>query len=420
MDRLDRALARSDRHHDTVAVLFLDLDNFKVVNDSLGHQIGDQLLKEIGGRLLECVRPDDTVARLGGDEFTIVLEQVEGSSTAVEVAECIARRLQEPLVLGGHEVVTSASIGIALSRGQDRPDSLLRDADLAMYRAKAGGKAAYAIFDHTMNARAMQRLELESELRHAVERGELRVYYQPIMELTTGRLGEVEALVRWEHPRRGLVSPADFIPIAEETGLILPLGRWVLAEACRQVRAWQSEQPAEAPIILGVNLSARQFQSPDLVADIATVLDETGLPASSLKLEITESVMMSDAETTSSTLRRLKQLGVGLAVDDFGTGYSSLAYLQHFPIDVLKIDRSFVDRLGHDQEADAIVRAIITLARTLNMSVTGEGIETSQQMARLRALGCDLGQGYLIARPGDGETTWPRIAESIAEPAPVA
>ncbi len=411
MDRLDRALTRSDRTHDSVAVLFLDLDNFKVINDSLGHQIGDQLLLEMARRLQQCVRPEDTVARIGGDEFTIILEKVAGLGDAIHIAERIATLLHEPVRVSSHEFVTTFSIGIAMSRGQDTSDGLLRDADLAMYRAKTSGKSKYAVFDHTMNASAMKRLEIETELRRAIEHNELRVFYQPLMVLDTGRLSEVEALVRWEHPQRGLISPADFIPIAEETGLILPIGRWVLAEACRQVRAWQIEQPSAPPIILGVNLSARQFQSPELVDDITRVLLETGLPASSLKLEITESVMMNDADTTSSTLVRLKQLGVGLAVDDFGTGYSSLAYLQRFPLDVLKIDRSFVERLGRDAEGDAIVRAIITLARNLNMSVTAEGIESPEQMARLREFGCDLGQGFLIARPGAGEVTWGRLAD---------
>jgi diguanylate cyclase (GGDEF)-like protein/PAS domain S-box-containing protein len=400
MDRLEHALACADRRNASVAVMFLDLDNFKVVNDSLGHQIGDELLIAVATRLATCLRSQDTAARIGGDEFTILLEDVASMSDVLLVADRITEQFQQPFMLEGHEIYTSTSIGIALSTpGKDQPGGLLRDADIAMYRAKSRGKAHYEVFDHTMNSRAMERLELETDLRRAIERNEFRVYYQPIVQLDTNKIVEVEALVRWEHPRRGLVAPAQFIPLAEETGLILPIGKWVLEEACRQVQQWQTEYPETEPLVVSVNLSARQFQHPRLAAEIAETLFHTGLDPAHLKLEITESVMMQDAKATIGTLWELKELGIQLAVDDFGTGYSSLAYLKRFPIDILKIDRSFVDRLGRDPEDTAIVRAVITLAKTLNLAVTGEGIETIEQVLQLQALGCERGQGYYFAKP---------------------
>jgi diguanylate cyclase (GGDEF)-like protein/PAS domain S-box-containing protein len=400
IDRLEHALVRADRKQGTVAVLFLDLDNFKVINDSLGHQLGDQLLIAASKRLQACLRLQDTVARLGGDEFTILLEDIAGVSDAIHVAERIMDQFQAPFTFGEHEVYTTTSIGIALSTlGLDRPGGLLRDADLAMYRAKNRGKAQYEVFDRSMNSYAMERLELETDLRRAIERSEFRVHYQPVVLLESSRIVEVEALVRWEHPRRGMVSPAQFIPLAEETGLILPIGRWVLEEACRQMRAWQMQYPSEPPLMISVNLSARQFQHPKLVEDIADILQDTRLDPASLKLEITESVMMQDAKATIGTLWQLKELGIQLAIDDFGTGYSSLAYLKRFPIDILKIDRSFVDRLGRDPEDTAIVRSVVTLAKTLNLAVTGEGIETAEQLLQLQALGCERGQGYYFAKP---------------------
>jgi diguanylate cyclase (GGDEF)-like protein/PAS domain S-box-containing protein len=412
-DRLEQALARAEQHQWSVAVLALDLDNFKIVNESLDHHMGDRLLCEVAERLCAAVRPEDTVARLGGDEFVVVLEAPGGVTDAVRAAEQIAHALQAPFVLDEQEVFVSASIGIVLGNdGKEQAERLLRNADLAMYRAKTNGKSCYAVFEQSMTLEASTRLQLESDLRRALERDEFRMYYQPIAQLDTGVIDEVEALVRWEHPRRGLVPPADFIPVAEETGLILPLGRWVLRQACQQMRTWQNSADPNLPRIVSVNLSARQFGSPQLVADVAQVLRDTGLDPSSLKLEITESVMMQDVETTSAILHQLKQLGVKLAIDDFGTGYSSLAYLQRFPIDVLKIDRSFVRPLGNNPEDDAIVRTIITLAKTLNMVVTGEGIETTTQLQQLRALGCDLGQGYYIARPEPSNIIDAKIMEA--------
>lgn len=404
MDRLALALARAERLHTAIAILSLDLDNFKVVNDSLGHESGDCMLIAIAKRLQTSIRAVDTVARLGGDEFVILLEEITNIADAIRITERIIAKLQEPLHLDDHEIFPTFSIGITLGTpGQDRPEVLLRNADLAMYRAKRAGKAQYAVFDPTMNATAIARLELESDLRHAIERAEFEVYYQPILNLKTGYIREVEALVRWRHPERGLIAPIHFIPVAEETGMILSIGQWVLIEACRQLRSWETTYPAQQPMVISVNLSARQFQSPRLVEDIARILEETETNPACLKLEITESVMMQDAEEAHAILSGLKGLGVQLAIDDFGTGYSSLAYLQRFPVDVLKIDRSFIDRLGHSVEETAIVHAIITLAKTLNLTVTGEGIETEEQLVQLIELGCDLAQGYYIAKPSTSE-----------------
>lgn len=401
LDRLEQGIARAVRHQKALAVLFLDLDHFKIVVDSLGHEAGDHLLLAVAERLQVSVRSGDTVARLGGDEFTILLDQIVDLGAAIEAVERIQGELQMPFVLGEREVFVTASIGVSYLTAPDqtRPGDLLRDADLAMYRAKTNGRAQYALFEGGQHAPALERLELESDLRHAIKRNEFRVYYQPIIDLETGHICEVEALLRWNHPRHGLVSPAKFIPVAEETGLILPIGQWVLEEACRQVRVWQSEFCTPSPLRLSVNLSARQFQHPRLAADIARTLAETGLSAESLKLEITESVAMHQADATIATLRELKQLGLYLAIDDFGTGYSSLAYLKRFPIDTLKIDRSFVDQLEHRAEDMAIVRAITNLAQTLGLTVTAEGIETEGQALLLRQVGSDFGQGYHFARP---------------------
>jgi diguanylate cyclase (GGDEF)-like protein/PAS domain S-box-containing protein len=403
LDRLEHALARAARGSDPLAVLFLDLDGFKIVNDTLGHDQGDALLATVAGRLRGCVRPGDTVARLGGDEFTVLLEGANADA-AVQVAERIARRLQLPIQLDGHELIVGTSVGLALRAGpDDRPDELLRDADVAMYAAKQRGKGSYAIFEPRMRTRAWARLELEADLRRAVDRGEFRVHYQPIIELATGRVDGVEALVRWQHPERGLVLPAQFIPLAEETGLIVPIGHWVLREACRQVRTWQEGLPGVGPLMVGVNLSPRMLAQPSLVDDVARILGQTGLDPGCLKLEITEGVMMQEGEATLATLRHLKALGVQLAVDDFGTGYSSLAYLQRFPLDVLKIDRAFVGSLGEGAEGTVIARTVVALAKALGLAVTAEGIETAEQAEQLKELGADRGQGYHFARPQPAE-----------------
>lgn len=399
MDRLSQALARGARHDTQTAVIFLDLDDFKVINDSLGHKAGDTLLVEAGQRLQSCVRNGDTVARLGGDEFTALLEDVR-LTEATATAERIAEKLAAPFYLEGCEVFVTTSIGIAISEpGQDSPDDLLRNADVAMYEAKNKGKDRYKVFHPVMNARAWERLQMEIDLRRALERDELTVYYQLVVNLATEKPAEVEALVRWMHPHRGLVSPADFIPVAEETGLILPIGQWVLEQACRQVKQWQESSPSNQPLVVSVNLSLKQFKHPRLAADIRRTLHESGLDPRHLKLEITESAAMEDAEQTIATLHELKSLGIQLAIDDFGTGYSALSYLKRFPVDTLKLDQSFVEGLGHDAQNTAIVQAILAFAKALNLTVTAEGIETPEQLEHLRALECDCGQGYHFAHP---------------------
>ena len=399
MDRLAHALTRTERRGEQLAVLFLDLDRFKVVNDSLGHGVGDQLLIGVSQRLAACLRPEDTIARLGGDEFAILLEDVKDERGPTSAADRLTGELQQPFVVEGREVVITVSIGIAMSTARRMtPEDILRDADLAMYHAKCKGKARYEVFDKSMNAPAQERMDLELDLRNAVARGEFVLHYQPVVELPTGRITEVEALVRWKHPQRGLLFPADFVGLSEETGLIVPLGRWVLHEACRQTRQWQLAAPA-MKLASSVNLSARQLQQPGLVEEIDAVLRETRLDPSALRLEITETVVMHDAPTTLAKLEALKALGVQLAIDDFGTGYSSLGYLKRFPVDTLKIDRSFVKGIGRDVEDSAIVRAVITVAKSLGLSVTAEGIETADQLDQLRTLGCDHGQGYFFAKP---------------------
>jgi diguanylate cyclase (GGDEF)-like protein len=381
------------------AVLFLDLDRFKNINDSLGHTHGDLLLVAFAERLERTLRPVDTLARFGGDEFAILITGMADATDAVRVAQRIQDELSEPFVLDKNSAFATASIGIALSSsGYDRPEDILRDADIAMYRAKENGKARYELFDHGMHARAVSRLQLESDLRQAIENKEFCVYYQPIVSLETGRLAGFEALVRWNHPRRGLVSPADFIPVAEETGLIVPIGQWVLNEACADVRQWQLDSPSHRSLSLSVNLSARQVAQPDLLDQIKEALATSKLNPHCLKLEITESVVMENAEAAVLMFKQLRSLGVQLSIDDFGTGYSSLSYLHRFPLNYLKIDRSFVSRLTTDND-NAIVRTISTLARNLGMEVIAEGIETEEQHQQLKMLGCEYGQGFLFSRP---------------------
>jgi len=400
-DHLKLAVGRSRRQLDRqYAVLFLDLDRFKVINDSLGHTVGDQLLVGIARRLESCLRPGDTVARLGGDEFTVLLEDLKDEAEAVEVAKRLQETLALPFNLGGHQVFTTASIGITLSTiGYERPEDCLRDADTAMYRAKQHGKARHELFDASMHARAMKLLQVESDLRRAVEHHELVVYYQPIMSLGSGRVRGFEALVRWQHPQQGLISPSDFIPVAEETGIIVPVGQWVLGEACRQARIWQDQFPSDPPLTISVNISAKQFAQPGLIEQVEQVLKETGIAPGSLQLELTESVVMESIETATDLLHRLRALGVALSIDDFGTGYSSLNYLHNFPLDTLKIDRSFVSQIAGNNENTEIVQTIVTLARSLGMNVVAEGIETELQLASLQALECEGGQGYLFAKP---------------------
>jgi len=398
---LDRAVIRLKRRRDTrFAVLFLDVDRFKNVNDSLGHMVGDQLLIEVARRLGACVRPEDTVARLGGDEFTILLEDIHDSADAIQVAERIQAEFISPVLVGSHEVFTSASIGIALSDTHYlRPEEVLRDADTAMYRAKSRGRARHEVFDADMHHTAVSLLRLETDLRRALERHEFGLAYQPVVSAATGRVSGLEALIRWHHPERGLVPPQEFIRVAEETGQIVPIGQWVLREACRQMHAWRAVLPNGDPVSVSVNLSPRQFGDPTLVDTVAGALADTGLPAAGLRLEITESILMDHAEASVRLLTRLKDLGVQVEVDDFGTGYSSLGYLHRFPLDALKVDRSFVSRVEVDAENREIVRTIVTLARNLSMAVVAEGVETEGQRAYLQGLGCDAMQGYLFAGP---------------------
>ncbi len=400
MDHVKMAIQRSRRSGDRLfAALFLDLDRFKIINDSLGHMVGDQLLVGIAHRLEACLRPGDTVARLGGDEFTILLEDLSGNEDAIDVARRVQEAVTQPFNIGGHEVFTTASIGIALSTtGYERAEDLLRDADTAMYRAKMQGKKRHVVFDKAMHDRAMELLQLETDLRRAIQRREFFLNYQPIVSLETGKVSSFEALVRWRHPERGLVMPGEFISVAEETGLIIPLGQWVLAEACRQMREWQKHYLIDEDVTMSVNLSSRQFSQADLIEQVSSVLRETGLPALNLKLEITESMVMENFDTAIQMLTQLRNLGVGLSIDDFGTGYSSLSYLHRFPIDTLKIDRSFVTQMTDNTENAEIVRTIVTLARSLGMNVIAEGVETRAQLTQLRDLGCDFGQGYLFSK----------------------
>ena len=395
LDRLEHALARAARGGSDVAVLFLDLDRFKAINDSLGHAAGDELLCTVASRIASCMRAADTAARLGGDEFAVLLEDVVSRREALRVAERIIEALSEPVVLAEREMTVGTSIGIAIGRAG--AEDLLRQADVAMYRAKAQGKGSYALFEEGMQAEVVERRELESDLGGALERGELELFFQPILTLASGELAGHEALLRWNHPERGLLGPASFVPVAEETGLIAPIGSFVLRAACRQAAEWLAA--GHGLLAMHVNLSGRQLESPRLVDELSAILRETGLPAGRLVLEIAETVLMHDTETTIERLRALRALGVRLAVDDFGTGHSSLRFLNRFPLDVLKMAKPFVDGLEAHTEDPALARAIVDLGAHLGLTIVAEGIEQSAQLAQLRRLGCPLGQGYWFARP---------------------
>ncbi|HEV7395354.1 MAG TPA: EAL domain-containing protein [Pyrinomonadaceae bacterium] len=384
------------------AVLFIDLDRFKVINDSLGHMVGDEVLIACARRLESCLREGDTIARLGGDEFTILLDGIKDHRDAHRVAERVQEVLSDPFVFAGRELFVTASVGIKYSGDNSQPEELLRDADTAMYSAKTLGKAQYQIFDTKMHTRAMTQLQIESDLRRAVDRAEFCVNYQPIVSLESGRITGFEALVRWQHPERGRIFPTEFISVAEETGLIMQIDLFVLRQACSQMRKWHDVLPITRRMKVSVNLSCKQFMQPMIVGQVLGILQETGLDPSSLKLEITESVMMEKGDHTMNVLEQFCQAGIELSLDDFGTGYSSLSYIHRFPVSTLKIDQSFIKRIGGDHNGE-IVRAVVTLARNLGMEVVAEGIETAVQLDQLKALNCEQGQGYYFSTPVDAE-----------------
>jgi PAS domain S-box-containing protein len=423
LDRLQRALIRARRHSDySFAVLFLDIDDFKVVNDSLGHPVGDELLKQIAARLRASFREEDSIARsgdvedieqrvddeglarLGGDEFTVLLEDISKATDAVRVAQRIHAKLTSPFEVVGHKLVIAGSTGIALSTSEyTEAEALLRDAEIAMYRAKQVGKARCEVFDPTMHLNAVRRLNLETELRRALENGELKVFYQPIISLKTGRISGFEALSRWQRAER-MVPPAEFIPVADETGLIVPINRLLLLESCYQLRCWQSAYPSDPPLTMSVNVTQRQFAQVDLPIEVQFILEQTRVDPRTIHLEITETVVMGDAEHAMSVLSDLKKLGASLSIDDFGTGYSSLSRLPRFPLDALKIDRVFISKMTENRDSYEIVRLIIMLAHSLGLRVVAEGTEKEEQIVQLKQLNCDMAQGYLFSPPVDSNT----------------
>ena len=402
LERLEGALDRTRTGKCSIAVLFIDLDGFKVVNDSLGHPGGDDLLRAVGNRLLSHARQPDVVARFGGDEFAVLLGDAQDAAASLATAERIIADLQRFFSLGQSGFFISASIGMAFRPAGSETfsgEDVTREADIALHRAKATGKGRVVRFEPSMGTDAIGRLELQTDLQQALVRGELRLLYQPVIDLATKTFVGAEALIRWEHPVRGLLSPGAFIPMAEETGLIVPVGRWVLEEACRQAAKWQRLLPSSTHFTVAVNLAVRQLEQPDIVDQVAAVLRETGLEPHRLELELTETAVINQAESTIGAIAALKTLGVRLAIDDFGTGYSSLSYLQRLAVDTVKIDQSFTRELAHGSATTPIVQAVVMLAHALEMSVTVEGIETAEQLALVTALGCNSGQGYYFSRP---------------------
>jgi diguanylate cyclase (GGDEF)-like protein/PAS domain S-box-containing protein len=417
VERIGQALQRTRRRQNSseVGVLFMDLDGFKTINDSLGHEAGDRLLVAVAERLRKRLRNEDVLARFGGDEFAVLLEVTAGTSEAIRVAQRIAEDLREPFTVDDFQVSVSTSVGITLGTAQanDDPERMLRDADAAMYRAKEQGPGRYAVFDPAMQARAQERLELEAELRRALEQEEFVLYYQPEVSLHDGKMVGFEALLRWQHPERGLLKPSAFVPLAEETDLIAPIGRWVLEEACQQAKRWEEEHPLASPMTMEINLSSKQLRRQGLVRIVEEALARADLEAHTLALDMTETVLIRVSEDNTQALDALKEMGVRLGLDDFGTGYSSLSYLKRLPVDRVKVDKSFVKGLGENATDTALVRMIIDLCHTLGVEIVAEGIETSEQAVFLRDMGCDLGQGYYFARPLRGEELAERLPKDF-------
>jgi diguanylate cyclase (GGDEF)-like protein len=416
-DRLEHAIERNKRKPDSLnAVVYLDFDRFKIINDSLGHNVGDQLLVKLGQCLKSTVRTMDTVARMGGDEFAILLESIQKKDEIITIVKRIQESLTIPFQIQGNSIAMTASFGIVVDLiPYKQIDDILRDADIAMYSAKVSGKNNFKVFDIAMREQVLVASKLEDELRHAVRNGEFRIHYQPIYSLKTKRITGFEALLRWEHPERGLLYPADLLKTAEESGLIVPIGQWVLYEACRQMKQWQSQFRMEPPLTISVNLSSRQFAQPDLVRQIKEVLDKTNLPASSLFLELAEITLIEDIEKAVTKIKQIRALGVGIEIDDFGTGYSSLGYLRHLPVNILKLDRSFTSTLGISKSAIPIIRAIIAMANSLDMDIIAEGIETVDQMNNLIELECGFGQGFFFNKAVDSYAAEVMISESVSK-----
>jgi diguanylate cyclase len=417
MERLAQALARTERRPSSVAVLFLDIDRFKTINDNFGHEVGDSVLACIGDRLRKALRPEDVASRFGGDEFVVLCEDLEDDRHVVTIANRIGRSISEPISLDAGEVVVTTSIGIAAARGiGDRPEVLLRNADAAVYRAKERGRDRLEFFDQRMRARLLSRSRRETELRHAIDAGELRLHYQPLVVMDDLRVERVEALVRWEHPRRGLLLPREFIPVAEETGFIVDLGSWVLREACCQTVRWEHAFPDQRLTSIAVNVSPRQLDHPDFEDTVWKIVDETGAEPKNLWFEITETAFMDPAPPVLEMLSRLRELGIHLAIDDFGTGYSSLSHLRQFRIDELKVDQTFVQGLERDAEDSSIVTAVVNLAHNLGLSAVAEGVETAEQSRRVQSVGCDLAQGFYFAAPEPASLSGSKTTLPITRP----